>query len=99
MEQCLFHFNGLKCVISAVAYLFSFAYSIEVVEKARSRARIKISNYLMVMTILACLGYAYSGRKAADRGESVVKMNMDWHKEYQAQVAQERAAAAVQKTA
>lgn len=55
--------------------------TVEVMEKTRSRARIKISNYMMVATVLACIGVAYSGKKAAERGESVQKMNLDWHKE------------------
>ncbi|XP_067010896.2 UPF0389 protein GA21628 [Anabrus simplex] len=53
----------------------------ETMEKARNKARIKISNYMMVGTILACVIFVYSGKQAAKRGESVTKMNLDWHQE------------------
>lgn len=50
-------------------------------EKARNKARIKIANYMILATIIACIGFVYSGKQAAKRGESVQKMNLDWHKE------------------
>lgn len=37
---------------------------------------------MMVLTAAACLVMVYSGKQAAERGDSVQKMNLDWHKEY-----------------
>ncbi|XP_013138920.1 PREDICTED: UPF0389 protein CG9231 [Papilio polytes] len=56
--------------------------SAEVIDRARSEARIKISNVLMVLTALASLGAVLAGKSAAKRGESVHQMNLDWHKKY-----------------
>ncbi|KAK7790848.1 hypothetical protein R5R35_010722 [Gryllus longicercus] len=53
----------------------------ETMEKARNKIRIKIANYMMLATIVGCIGFVYSGKQAAKRGESVQKMNMDWHKQ------------------
>lgn len=36
----------------------------------------------MVLTALGCVGCVISGKRAARRGESVEKRNIDWHKEY-----------------
>lgn len=52
----------------------------EAVEKARNKARIRIANIMMLMTALACLGMVISGKRAAERGESVQKANIEWHK-------------------
>lgn len=53
----------------------------DTMEKARNKARIKIANYMMAATVLACIGMVISGKKAAERGETIAKMNVDWHKE------------------
>lgn len=39
-------------------------------------------NYMIVATILGCIAMIYSGKQAAERGESVAQMNLDWHKKY-----------------
>ncbi|KAG6441540.1 hypothetical protein O3G_MSEX001834 [Manduca sexta] len=57
--------------------------SADLIERSRSEARIKISNVLMVLTALASLGAILAGKAAAKRGESVHKMNLDWHKQYE----------------
>ena len=49
-------------------------------EKARNKARIKIANYMMLFTALACIAMVISGKRAAKRGESVQKMNLEWHR-------------------
>uniref|UniRef100_A0A336JZR8 CSON014439 protein n=1 Tax=Culicoides sonorensis TaxID=179676 RepID=A0A336JZR8_CULSO len=56
----------------------------DTMERARNRMRIKIANYMMAATVVGCLIMVYSGKKAAERGESVSKQNLDWHKSYQA---------------
>ncbi|XP_028171618.1 UPF0389 protein GA21628 [Ostrinia nubilalis] len=55
----------------------------DLIDRARSEARIKLSNILMLMTVLACVGAIISGKSAAKRGESVHQMNLDFHKKYQ----------------
>ncbi|XP_046392904.1 UPF0389 protein GA21628 [Ischnura elegans] len=49
-------------------------------EKARNWARIKISTYLMIGTVIGCIIMIISGKRAAARGESVAKANLEWHK-------------------
>ncbi|KAL0832825.1 hypothetical protein ABMA28_000986 [Loxostege sticticalis] len=55
----------------------------DLIDRARSEARIKLSNILMLMTALASFGAILAGKAAAKRGESVHQMNLDWHKKYQ----------------
>lgn len=52
----------------------------ESVEKARNRTRIRLANYMMLATAIACLLMVISGKKAAERGESVQKANIEWHR-------------------
>lgn len=54
----------------------------DVLERARNKARIKINIWMCVATLFGCLGMIYSGKKARERGESVSKMNEDWHKKH-----------------
>lgn len=37
---------------------------------------------MILLTILGCIYAVYSGKKAAESGESVEKYNNDWHKKY-----------------
>lgn len=60
--------------------IFSLNYSPEVVERARNRMRIRIANIMMITTLIACLLVSISGRNARDRGESVTKANLEWHR-------------------
>ncbi|XP_045447162.1 UPF0389 protein GA21628 [Melitaea cinxia] len=55
----------------------------DLIERSRSEARIKLSNYLILITILASVFAVVSGKAAAKRGESVHQMNLEWHKQYQ----------------
>ncbi|XP_071439863.1 UPF0389 protein CG9231 [Hetaerina americana] len=57
--------------------------SCDKMEKARNWARIKISTYLMIGTVLGCIVMIYSGKQAAARGESVTKANLEMHRRYQ----------------
>lgn len=56
--------------------------------------RIRIANIMMIATLLGCGFMVYSGKQAASRGESVQKMNIDWHKEYNEAEAEKAAKAA-----
>ncbi|CAH1406893.1 unnamed protein product [Nezara viridula] len=53
----------------------------DTMEKARNKARIKLANYMMAATVVACIGMVISGKRAAEKGETIAKMNIDWHKE------------------
>ncbi|XP_014244411.1 UPF0389 protein CG9231 [Cimex lectularius] len=59
--------------------------SIELIEKAKSKARIKVANYMMLATVIACFYQIWSGKRALERGETVAKMNLDWHKKINAE--------------
>lgn len=58
-------------------------------DRAANRFRIRIANIMMVITVIACVLMVMSGKEAADRGESVQKMNQDWHLEYNERSKQE----------
>lgn len=58
-----------------------------VVERARNRMRIRIANYMMAATVVGCLAMVYLGKKAAGRGETVAKQNIEWHRQYNEQAA------------
>lgn len=60
-------------------------FSQDVMEKARNKIRIRTANIMMAITAVACLIMIWSGKQAAERGETVQKMNLDWHKEYNEQ--------------
>lgn len=51
-------------------------------ERTRNKIRIKGANIMIVLTILGCIYAVYSGKKAAEAGESVEKYNHDWHKKF-----------------
>lgn len=52
-----------------------------VMEKTRNRMRIKIANYMMAATALGCALMVYLGKQDQESGKSVLKMNLDWHKQ------------------
>lgn len=37
---------------------------------------------MILLTIVGCICAVYSGKKAAESGESVEKFNLDWHQKY-----------------
>lgn len=51
-------------------------------ERCRNRMRIKIANYMMAATIIACLGMVYVGKKKREKGETVESINLRWHQQY-----------------
>lgn len=53
-------------------------------ERCRNRMRIKIANYMMLATALGCLSMVFLGKRAAERGETIGKLNLEWHKEMEA---------------
>lgn len=60
-------------------------------ERTRNKIRIKLANIMMALTAVACIVMVMSGKKAAERGESIQKANLDWHKEYNEQAQAEAA--------
>uniref|UniRef100_A0A1L8DUT7 Protein with signal anchor n=1 Tax=Nyssomyia neivai TaxID=330878 RepID=A0A1L8DUT7_9DIPT len=65
----------------------------EEMEKSRSKARIRISNYMIVATLVGCIIMVYSGKQAAERGDTVSKINRDWHESFKEQKKNEDQAA------
>ncbi|XP_022905095.1 UPF0389 protein CG9231 [Onthophagus taurus] len=51
----------------------------EMVDKARNRIRIRVANYMMAATLIACVVVAFSGRRLRDQGDSLTKRNLEWH--------------------
>lgn len=51
-------------------------------DKARNKVRVKVANIMMAMTLVGSLSMIFLGKKAAERGETVTQINLDWHKEY-----------------
>ncbi|GFS53492.1 UPF0389 protein CG9231 [Nephila pilipes] len=56
----------------------------EVMEKVRNKSRIKINIVFCFITAAVCVIMIFSGKRAAERGESVRKMNIQWHEEQNA---------------
>lgn len=52
----------------------------------------KVCNYMLVATIIGCITMIISGKRAAKRGESVQKSNLEWHKKYNEEAAAKEAA-------
>lgn len=67
------------------------------VDKARNWVRVKVSNIMMFMTFLGSLLMIYLGKRAAERGETVSQLNIDWHKEYNENAKREEAEAAARR--
>lgn len=54
----------------------------ETLDKARNKARIYINLGMIGLTIFASIAMIISGKRAAKRGESVQKQNLDWHESH-----------------
>jgi len=52
---------------------------------ARSRARIKACNYMIVATLIGCLGAVILGKKSAAKGDNLFKQREEWLQERLAQ--------------
>ncbi|XP_055373469.1 UPF0389 protein CG9231 isoform X2 [Condylostylus longicornis] len=67
--------------------------SYEIMERCKSKVRIRFTNYFMIIASVGCIVMVISGKNAMGRGESVTKQNLDWHKKYNEDKAKEEAAA------
>lgn len=65
--------------------------------RARNKFRIRAANIMMLLTLIGCGYMIVSGKKAASGGESVLKMNQDWHQEYNQKAIEEATAKAQKK--
>ncbi|KAH8295761.1 hypothetical protein KR018_007765 [Drosophila ironensis] len=54
----------------------------EEMERCRNKMRIRLANIMIGLTAIGCAIMIYSGKQAAKRGESVSKMNLEWHKQF-----------------
>ncbi|XP_017072436.1 UPF0389 protein CG9231 [Drosophila eugracilis] len=54
----------------------------DVMERCRNKIRIRLANIMIALTAVGCAIMVYSGKQAAKRGESVTKMNLEWHKQF-----------------
>lgn len=66
----------------------------ELIDRARSEARIKIANYMMILTALASIGAIFAGKAAAKRGESIETINQEFHQQYRENYKKQEEAAA-----
>ncbi|GBN30144.1 hypothetical protein AVEN_122760-1 [Araneus ventricosus] len=53
----------------------------DLMEKVRNKSRIKLNIIFCFITAFVCIVMVYRGKKAAERGESLRKMNIQWHEE------------------
>ncbi|KAI8041106.1 UPF0389 protein CG9231 [Drosophila gunungcola] len=65
----------------------------DVMERCRNKMRIRLANIMIALTAIGCAIMVYSGKQAAKRGESVTKMNLEWHKQFKDPQEGEKAAA------
>lgn len=83
-----------RCLSTFVFFLFicfRYHFSHDTLDRARDRARVKACIYMSFATVLGCIIMIMSGKKAAKRGESVSKSNLEWHRDYnEAAAAKER---------
>merc|ERR1712126_13067 len=66
----------------------------DTMELYRNKARIKINIMMGLATLLGCLTMIWSGKLAAQRGESVQSINEEFHRAYKLQKQKELEAAA-----
>uniref|UniRef100_A0A6P4FAT1 UPF0389 protein CG9231 n=1 Tax=Drosophila rhopaloa TaxID=1041015 RepID=A0A6P4FAT1_DRORH len=65
----------------------------DVMERCRNKMRIRLANIMIALTAIGCAIMVYSGKQAAKRGESVTKMNLEWHNQFKDPKEREGAAA------
>ncbi|GJQ81648.1 hypothetical protein Trydic_g8526 [Trypoxylus dichotomus] len=56
-----------------------------VVERARNLMRIRVANLMILCTVLASVVVCKLGKNARDRGESLQKQNLEWHRKFNEQ--------------
>jgi hypothetical protein len=67
----------------------TYIFRRDMMEKTRNIMRIRINLSIICVCLIGALLAAKSGKKAQERGETLMKHNQQWHKQYNdAQVAQ-----------
>ena len=46
--------------------------------------RIRIANIMILTTVVGCIIMVISGKMARERGDSLVKQNQEWHRQFNA---------------
>lgn len=69
-----------------IIYRFSVASSyafhrIETINRARDQCRVKACIWMMIICVGGCIIQIVRGKRAAERGESVMQSNIDWHRQ------------------
>jgi len=54
----------------------------DMMEKSRNIMRIRTNLSIMVLVIIGSIIAAQMGKHAAEKGESITKSNLEWHKKY-----------------
>jgi hypothetical protein len=89
-RRALFHgVQHYSCFISE-----GFVLRHGVLDTALNKVRVKIAIYMMIATALMAGAAVYSGKKAAQRGDSLAVRGVEYHKQLHEQAAKEREAAA-----
>lgn len=72
--------------------LIFVTHSQDSLERARNMARIKINIWMAVATLFGCICMIWSGKKAHREGQSLLNMNVEWHRRVneEARLAKER---------
>ncbi|XP_064121088.1 UPF0389 protein CG9231-like [Macrobrachium nipponense] len=52
----------------------------DTMERARNKARIKINLMMCAATVVGCLLMVMSGKRAQREGQSLIKINQEWHR-------------------
>lgn len=69
-------------IFSLCDFFLSFFCSQETLDRARDRFRVKMCIYMMIACIIISIVQIVRGKKAVERGESVVNTNLEWHRKY-----------------
>jgi hypothetical protein len=57
-----------------------FIFRGDVIHRARSYASVRVNLILIFATAILSAGMVMSGKAARNRGETLQKQNLDWHK-------------------
>lgn len=78
----LFNWLEFTWIYLIVIECSSFFFRHETLDRARDKWRVKMCIYMMIATLLICIVQIIRGKNAAERGESVVNSNLEWHRHY-----------------
>uniref|UniRef100_A0A8V5H952 Uncharacterized protein n=1 Tax=Melopsittacus undulatus TaxID=13146 RepID=A0A8V5H952_MELUD len=73
--------------------LCSVLHRSELLEAARSNVRIKVCYIMIALTILGCVAMVITGKEAAKKDQTLVRMNIEKKARWRAEVEKEQEAA------